>query len=110
MKTLDILRKLQHDHRTIKRFVADSEHRQVCADKGALRKISARFMHQIKRAAAKMQLHSSKQILEAAGALESHGYQGVESSRVLHLCINHLFGHHKPMLTSRNDCIGQINT
>lgn len=38
------------------------------ADKGTLRKISARSMHRIKRAAAKTPLHSSKQIFEAAGA------------------------------------------
>ncbi|CAI9603403.1 unnamed protein product [Staurois parvus] len=63
-----ILQKLKRDHRTIKRFVADSEHRWVHADKGTLRKISARSMHRIKRAAAKIPLHSSKQIFEAAGA------------------------------------------
>ncbi|CAI9622977.1 unnamed protein product [Staurois parvus] len=34
MKTFDISQKLQRDHRTIKRFVADSEHRRVGADKG----------------------------------------------------------------------------
>ncbi|CAI9607530.1 unnamed protein product [Staurois parvus] len=66
MKTLDISRKLKRDHRTIKRCVADSEHRRVRADKGTLRKISARSMHRIKRTAAKIPLHSSKQIFEAA--------------------------------------------
>uniref|UniRef100_A0A8C5MML4 Tc1-like transposase DDE domain-containing protein n=1 Tax=Leptobrachium leishanense TaxID=445787 RepID=A0A8C5MML4_9ANUR len=68
MKTLDISRKLKRDHRTIKTFVADSVHRRVRADKGTLRKISARSMNRIKRAAAKIPLHSSKQIFEAAGA------------------------------------------
>ncbi|CAI9556287.1 unnamed protein product [Staurois parvus] len=68
MKTLDISRKRKRDHRTIKRFVADSEHRRVRADKGTLRKISARSMHRIKRAASKIPLHSSKQIFETAGA------------------------------------------
>ncbi len=29
MKTLDISRKLKRDHRSVKRFVADSEHRRV---------------------------------------------------------------------------------
>lgn len=29
MKTTDILRKLNRDHRTVKRFVSDSEHRRV---------------------------------------------------------------------------------
>ncbi|CAI9612113.1 unnamed protein product [Staurois parvus] len=62
METLDISQKLKRDHHTIKRFVADSEHRRVRADKGTLRKISARSMHWIKRAAAKISLHSSKQI------------------------------------------------
>ncbi|CAI9542594.1 unnamed protein product [Staurois parvus] len=68
MKTLVISQKLKSDHRTIKRFMADSEHRWVGADKGTLRKISARSMHRIKRAAAKIPLHSSKQIFEAAVA------------------------------------------
>ena len=68
MKTLDISRKLKRDHRTVKRFVADSEHTRVRADKGTMRKVPARQKHRIKRAAAKMPLQSSKQIFEAAGA------------------------------------------
>ncbi|CAI9566157.1 unnamed protein product [Staurois parvus] len=68
MKTLDISQKRKRDHCTIERLVADSEHRWVRADKGTLRKIYARSMHRIKRAAAKIPLHSSKQIFEAAGA------------------------------------------
>lgn len=57
----------KHDHR-IKRFVADSEHTQVCTDKGTTRKGFARQMHRINRAAAKMPLQSSKQIFEAAAS------------------------------------------
>ncbi len=68
MKTLDNSQKLKHDHRTVKRFVADLEHIRVCADKGRMRKVSARQIHRIKRAAAKMPLQSSKQVFEAAGA------------------------------------------
>lgn len=67
MKTLDISRKLKCDHRTLKRFVADSEHRRVCANKGIMRMVTARHIHRIKRAAAKMPLQSSKQVFEAAG-------------------------------------------
>ena len=52
----------------MKRFVADSEHRRVRADKGIMRKVSARQIHLIRRAAAKMALQSSKQVFEAAGA------------------------------------------
>ncbi len=52
----------------MKRFVADSEHRRVPADKGRMRKVSARQIRRIKRAAAKMPLQSSKQVFEAAGA------------------------------------------
>ncbi|CAK6982570.1 hypothetical protein NFI96_000791 [Scomber scombrus] len=59
---------LKRDHRTVKRFVADSERRRVRADKGIMRKISARQIHRIKRAAVKMPLRSSKQVFEAAGA------------------------------------------
>ena len=62
MKTLDISRQLKRDHRTVKRFVADSEHRRVHADKVIMRKISARQIHRIKTAAAKMPLRSSKQV------------------------------------------------
>ncbi len=68
MKTLDISRKLKRDHRSVKRFVADSEHIRVRADKGRTRKVSARQIRRIKRAAAKMPLQSSKQVFEAAGA------------------------------------------
>ncbi len=52
----------------MKRFVADSEHMRACADKGRMRKVSARKIHRIKRAAAKMPLQSSKQVFEAPGA------------------------------------------
>ncbi len=52
----------------MKRFVADSEHRRVRADKVKMRKVSARQIRRIKRAAAKMPLQSSKQVFEAAGA------------------------------------------
>lgn len=58
MKT-DISKKLKPDHPTVKRFVADSEHRQVCVDKGIMWKVSARQIHRITRAAAKMSLQRS---------------------------------------------------
>ncbi len=47
MKTLDVSRKCKRDHRTVKRFVADSEHRQVRADKVKMRKVSARQIRRI---------------------------------------------------------------
>ncbi len=68
MKTLDNSRKLKHDHRIVKRFVADLEHIRACADKGRMRKVSAIQICRIMRAAAKMPLQSSKQVFEAAGA------------------------------------------
>lgn len=68
MKTLDISQKLKRDHHNVKRFVAESEHTWVRADKGTMMKVPARQIHQIKRAAAKRPLQSSKQIFEAAGA------------------------------------------
>lgn len=68
VETLDISRKLKRDHRTVKRFVTDSEHRRVRADKGRMRKVSVRQIHRIKRAAYKMPLQSSKRVFEAAGA------------------------------------------
>lgn len=49
-------------------FVADSEHRRVCAGKGIMRTVSARQLHRIKRAAAKTALQNSEQVFEVAGA------------------------------------------
>ncbi len=92
-KTLDISQKLKHDYRSVKRFVADSEHRWVRADKGRMRKVSARQIRRIKRAAAKMSLQSSKQVFEAAGA---SGVLQTSRCRILQnlqLCINILFSH-----------------
>ena len=68
MKMLDISRKLKRDHRTVKRFVSESEHRRVRSDKGIIKRVSAKQIHRIKRAAAKMPLQTSKQVFEAAGA------------------------------------------
>ena len=60
--TLDISKRIARDHRTVKKFVTDSQH------KGKIRKISAKQMRRVKRAATKMPLNSSKQVFEAAGA------------------------------------------
>ena len=68
MTTINIAKKLHRDHRTIKKYVADSEHTRVRADKGKLRTLSNRQLRQVKRAAAKMPCHSSRQVFEAAGA------------------------------------------
>ncbi len=64
MKPIDISRKLKRDHRTVKRFVSDSQHRRI---QGLLRKVSVRQINVIKRAAIKKPLLSSKQVFEAAG-------------------------------------------
>ncbi len=50
MKPIDISRKLKRDHRTVKRFVSDSQHRRI---QGLLRKVSVRQINVIKRAAIK---------------------------------------------------------
>lgn len=47
MKTLGIPQEHKHDHHNVKRFVADSKHGQVCADKSIMRKVSARQIHRI---------------------------------------------------------------
>ena len=47
MKTLDISQKPKRDHRTVKRFVADSDDTRVRADKGTMRKVSAGQIHQM---------------------------------------------------------------
>lgn len=56
------------DHHTVKRFVSDSAHTQVCGNNGRMWKVSARQVHRIKRAADKKLLQNSKQIFEAPGA------------------------------------------
>ena len=66
--TLDISKRIARDHRTVKIFVTDSQHKRVRSDKGKIRKISAKQMRRVKRAATKMPLNSSKQVFEAAGA------------------------------------------
>lgn len=55
-KTLDISQK----NLSVKRAVADPEHRWVCADIGRMRKVSARRIHRIKRAAARMPLEKQQ--------------------------------------------------
>ena len=66
--TLDISKRIARDHRTVKKFVTDSQHKRVRSDKGKIRKISAKQMRRVKTAATKMPLNSSKQVFEAAGA------------------------------------------
>ncbi|KAL6468680.1 hypothetical protein MHYP_G00222040 [Metynnis hypsauchen] len=68
MTTINIAKTLHRDHRTIKKYVADSEHTRVRADKGKLRTLYNRQLRQVKRAAAKMPCHGSRQVFEAAGA------------------------------------------
>ncbi len=84
MKTLDFSRKLKRDHRSVKRFVADSEHRRVRADKGRMRKVSARQIRRIKRAAAKMPLQSSKQVFEATGVPQTSRCRILQKPAVVH--------------------------
>ncbi len=84
MKTLDISRKLKRDHHSVKRFVANSEHRRVRADKGRMRKVSARQIRRIKRAAAKMPLQSSKQLFEAAGVPQTSRCRILQKPAVVH--------------------------
>lgn len=68
MATIKIAKRLHRDHRTIKKYVADSEHTRVRADNGKSRTLSYRQIRWIKRAAVKMPCHSSRQVFEAAGA------------------------------------------
>lgn len=55
------------DHHTMKKFVADAEHKRVCADKGTVRKVSDRQMCSIRRIPTNLPLQSKKQV-EATGA------------------------------------------
>lgn len=95
--------------------------KQYCKEKGSIfaaekRKIveylgqgmKTRQTHQIKRAAAKMPLKISKQILEAAvaSAVLSGAHQGAESSRGPRFCVTLLFSHLWTMPSSKSGCSG----
>ena len=82
MKTLDIPHKPKRDHRTVKRFVADSEHTRVCADKGTMRKVSARQTRRIEQLL-KCDYKAANRYLKLLVPLESHEHQGVGSSRAV---------------------------
>ena len=69
-KSLDIAKEIERDHRTIKRFLGNSNVRRQRSDKGKIRKITGWQMMRIKRAAVKNPLSSSKQIFERAGVSE----------------------------------------
>ena len=45
--TLDISKRIARDHRTVKKFVTDSQHKRVRSDKGKIRKISAKQMRRV---------------------------------------------------------------
>ena len=84
MKTLDISQKHKRDHRTIKRFVVDSEHTQVSADLGKMRKDSARLREQL----LKSHYKAANKYLKLLLPLKSRKHQGAGSSGGLQLCIH----------------------
>lgn len=66
MKTLHISQNLRRDHRTVKRYVADSEHRWVRAGNGIMREVSARQIHRIKKHLLKCHYKTANRYFEAA--------------------------------------------
>lgn len=69
-KTLEISKELTRDHRTIKRFLNNVNHKRKRSDKGVRRKLSRRQVSAIKREAAKHPLLTSKQLFGKAGVGE----------------------------------------
>lgn len=96
LKTLDISRKMNRDHRTVKRFVCESEKRQARSDKGVLRKVSLCQINRI-REEMKNPLMSSRQIFEAAGA---SGVPTTSRWRILHRLAGEQDPLSQPPLTS----------
>ena len=69
-KTLKISKELSRDHRTIKRFVNNVNHKRKRSDKGVRRKLTRRQVSAVKREAAKHPLLTSKQLFAKAGVSE----------------------------------------
>ncbi len=97
MKTIDISWKLKRDHRTVKRFVSDSQHRRIQSDKGLLRKVSVRQINVIKRAAIKKShCWAANRYLKLLASLESQEPLDAGSFRGWQLCIKLHFDHPNP--------------
>ena len=69
-KTFEISKELSRDHRTIKRFVNNVNHKRKRSDKGVPRKLTRRQVSAVKREAAKHPLLTNKQLFEKAGVSE----------------------------------------
>ena len=68
--TLEISKELSRDHRTIKRFVNNVNHKRKRSDKGVRRKLTRRQVSAVNREAAQHPLLTSKQLFENAGVSE----------------------------------------
>ena len=66
MSTHQIARLLSRDHRTIKKFVADSQHGRKKRTEKKFRKLSARDLRKLKFVATRKKIGTSAQIFEAA--------------------------------------------
>lgn len=67
IRTVEISKKLGRDHRTIQRFIQNTESKRTRADKGSSRTVSARELRSIRRQTRKNPLASSKTVFEKAG-------------------------------------------
>jgi transposase len=70
MKTIDIAKEIGRDHRTVKKYVQNSQHERKRSDKGSMRKITPRKLRQIGRQLARKPLASSKEIFERVSAAD----------------------------------------
>ena len=66
-KSIEISKQLCRDHRTVKRFIANSNKARKRSDKGVCRSISRRQLSTIKQEVARHPLSTSKHIFEDAG-------------------------------------------
>ena len=79
-KSLDIAKELSRNHRTMRKFLFDSNAQRTRSDKGKSRNVTLREMTRFKRAADKKPLASSRNIFEQAGV---SGVHRVSRSRYL---------------------------
>ena len=66
MSTLQIVRNLGRDHRSVKKFVADSQRGRKKREEKEFRKLSERDIRKLKLTAARKKIGTSAQIFEAA--------------------------------------------
>ena len=98
-KSIKISKELCSDHRTVKRFIANSHKARKGCDKGVFRSISRRQLSTIKREVARHPLSTSKQSFEDA---EIQGIPRISRCRILKSVAKAVKPNIRPPLTNRH--------